>query len=91
MNRTTRRLLLVWVVLAGLTLAAIPIGHAAEMRPLGPFLTIALLAVAFVKSALVLNDYLHLREAPRWNNALRAAIFALLALIAGLSLMARAG
>ncbi|MBK9081339.1 MAG: cytochrome C oxidase subunit IV family protein [Rhizobiales bacterium] len=83
------RLALVWLVMAALTLAAIPIGHAADARPLGPALVVALLAAAFAKASLLLNDYLELRHAPAWNKAMRAGVFALLAILAGLSLAAR--
>ena len=89
MSPPIRRLLLAWGAMAALTLAAIFVGHAGTRQPLGPALVIALLTLSFVKSAILLAEYLDLRHAPGWNSGLRTAIFLLLAIIAGLSLMAR--
>lgn len=89
MQAATKRLTLVWLGMAALTLAGIPLGHAADPRPLGALLTVIVLCLAFVKSALLLNDYLDLRHAPEWNAGLRASLAVLLVVIAGLSLAAR--
>ncbi|HRK24949.1 MAG TPA: cytochrome C oxidase subunit IV family protein [Beijerinckiaceae bacterium] len=88
MDDDAKRLLRAWLIMAGLTLAAIPVGHATTMRPLGAGLTLLLLGLAFVKSALLLHDYLDLRHAPRWNAGLRSGILVLLGIIVGLSLAA---
>lgn len=88
MGSGNRRLVLVWAVLVGATLAAIPIGHATDPRPLSPVLLLILLGLSFLKAALVLNDFLDLRQAPAWNRAMRAGILVLLAIIAGLTLIA---
>lgn len=85
----SRRLVLVWLAMAILTLAAIPIGHAADARPLGTALAATLLATVFAKAVLLLNDYLDLRHAPAWNAALRAAILLLLAILGVLAAAAR--
>lgn len=84
-----RRLVLVWLAMATLTLAAIPIGHASDPRPLGLALTAALLTTTFVKAGLLLNEYLDLRHAPAWNKGLRAALFLLLATLGVLAAAAR--
>lgn len=89
MSRESKRLARVWLAMVVITLLAIPIGHATEMRPLGMGPMPALLAMAFIKSTLLLNDYLDLRHAPRWNAGLRAGLVLLLAIVAGLSLAAR--
>lgn len=89
MQLVTKRLTLVWAAMAALTLAGIPLGHAGDLRPLGPALIVAVLGLAFVKTALLLNDYLDLRHAPAWNSGLRAGIASLLIVIAGLSIAAR--
>ena len=86
--RGSRRLVLVWAMMAAATLAAIPIGHAADARPLPPPALLILLGLAFVKSALILDTYLDLQRAPGWNGALRASILLLVLIIAGLSLVA---
>ena len=88
MRIETRRLLLVWLVMAALTVMAIPIGHATDPRPLGAGLILALLAAALVKSALLLHHYLGLGAAPGWNRGLRAGIAALLLLLGALSIIA---
>ena len=85
----TLRLVLIWAAMAVLTLAAIPIGHANDLRPLGVALMATLMVATFVKAALLLNDYLDLRRAPSWNNGLRAFIFLLLAILGVLSFAAR--
>lgn len=85
----TRRLVMVWAGMAALTLAAIPIGHAHDPRPLAAALMATLLATTFVKSGLLLNDYLDLRHAPSWNNGLRAFIALLLAILGVLAYAAR--
>ncbi|QLP96208.1 MAG: hypothetical protein HZY79_00690 [Rhodoblastus sp.] len=84
-----RRLVLTWFAMSALTLAAIPFGHAAQTRPLGRAFLVALLLAVFAKAALLLSHYLDLRHAPSWNAALRAAIFALLALLGVLAAAAR--
>ena len=89
MMSPARRLVLVWAAMAALTLAAIPIGHAGDPRPLGLALMAALLTITFVKAALLLNDYLDLRHAPSWNNGLRAFIVLLLAILGVLAAAAR--
>lgn len=87
--RAPGRLLIIWSILAALTLAAIPIGHAADPRPLGGALIATLLTMTYFKASLVLSDYLDLRHAPSWNRGLRAAIFLLLAILGVLALAAR--
>lgn len=89
MSAQVKRLTFVWLVMAALTLAGVPLGHAGDPRPLGPALTVAVLTLAFLKSALLLNDYLDLRHAQGWNAGLRTGLGFLLAVIAGLSLAAR--
>ena len=68
MSPPIRRLLLAWGAMAALTLAAIFVGHAGTRQPLGPALVIALLTLSFVKSAILLAEYLDLRHAPGWNS-----------------------
>lgn len=85
---STKRLFIAWLIMAALTLAAIFIGHAGTQEPLGAVLLFALLLLTFVKSAVLLNDYLDLRHAPRWNGAMRSFIGLLLAGLGGLSLIA---
>ena len=84
MPPSVKRLVMVWVALAALTLGAIVIDQARIGQPLGPWLSGALLASAMVKASLVLGEYLDLRRAPAWNRALRTAIFFLLAALYGL-------
>lgn len=86
-----RRLLLAYAAMAALTLAAIPIGHARDARPLAAALIVAVLGLSFLKAAILLNEYLELRHAPGWNRALRASILTLIAIVGALSLMARTG
>jgi len=88
MSTDTKRLLRAYVIMAGLTLAAIFVGHAGSTVPLGPGLLVLLLGLTLIKSAVLLADYLDLRHAPRWNGALRLSIALLLVAIAGLSLIA---
>lgn len=84
-----RRLIFVWAAMAALTLAGVPLGRAIDPRPLGAALTVAVLALAFVKASLLLNDYLGLKNAPGWNKGLRSSVLLLLAVIAALALAAR--
>jgi hypothetical protein len=72
-----------------LSVAAIPIGRADDMRPLGVALTILLLAATLIKVAILMNHYLDLRRAPAWNRALRYGAAVVLIVIAALSLIAR--
>lgn len=88
MSSSTKRLLIAWLIMAALTLAAIFIGHAGTEQPLGAILLVVLLLLTFVKSAVLLNEYLDLRHAPRWNGAMRSFIGLLLAALCGLSLIA---
>lgn len=85
------RLIRTWAIMAGLTLAAIPIGHATDARPLDGMLIVLLLTLAFVKAALLLHEYLDLRHGRGWNSGLRLSVGLLLAIVAGLSLLARGG
>ena len=81
----TRRLVLAWVVMSGLTLAAIFVGHAQSQRSIGAWLAGALIAMTFAKAAILLSEYLDLRHAPAWNRGLRLSLFVLLAILFGLS------
>jgi hypothetical protein len=80
-----RRLVLAWVVMSVLTLAAIFVGHAQTQRSIGAWLAGALMAMTFAKAAILLSEYLDLRHAPAWNRALRLSLFLLLAILFGLS------
>lgn len=87
-NAATRRLLIAWAVMASLTMAAIFVGHARTQQSIGVIFAGLLLAMTFAKATILLGEYLDLRHAPAWNRALRAAIFTLLLILFGLSVMA---
>lgn len=89
MGEIERRQVRVWLIMALLTLAAIPIGHATSADAPGALLIAALLAMAFAKSALLLAHYLGLRASPGWNRGLRAGIALLLMIILGLTFIAK--
>ena len=83
---TQRRLIGAWAAMAGLTIAAIFVGHARSATSPGRIGVAVLLALTLAKSWLLLSHYLELRHAPAWNKALRAMIAALLAAIYALTL-----
>lgn len=89
MSRAEWRLVRAWLVMAALTLAAIPIGHATSAKAPGAALVTALLVMAFIKSAILLADYLGLNVSPGWNRGLRAGIALLLLIVLGLTLVAK--
>ncbi|MBL8588540.1 MAG: hypothetical protein JNK46_08425 [Methylobacteriaceae bacterium] len=89
MAPASSRLLRAWAYMMALSAAAIPVGRADDMRPLGAALTLLLLAATFMKVAILMNHYLDLRRAAAWNRALRASAAVLLIVIAALSLIAR--
>lgn len=88
MTTATRRLVLAWAAMSGLTLAAVLFGHAGSSVPLGALTMGALLIVTGVKAGVLAHHYLDLRHGPGWNSALRIAIGLLLAVLFGLSLIA---
>lgn len=81
-----RRLVLAWVVMSVLTLAAIFVGHARSATSPGRIGVAVLLTLTLAKAWLLLSHYLELRHAPTWNKALRALLAALLAAIYALTL-----
>lgn len=89
MMSSARRLVLAWIAMAALTLAAIPLGRALSQRPLAPALVIALMVATFLKARILLAHYLELRHARPWNRGLSAAVFGLLAILAALAILAR--
>lgn len=91
MQEESKRLLLAWSAMAAATGAAVFVGHADATAPLDALSMAALLGLAFFKASILLCHYLDLRYAPRWNGALRLAIFLLLATIFALTIAARAG
>ena len=80
------RLIGAWAIMAGLTLAAIFVGHARSETSPGRIGVAVLLTLTLAKAWLLLSHYLELRHAPTWNKALRAMIAALLAAIYALTL-----
>lgn len=91
MAPASSRLLRAWAWMMVLSVAAIPVGRADDLRPLGVALTILLLAATFIKVAILMNHYLDLRRAPVWNRALRSSAAVLLIVVAALSVIARPG
>ncbi len=91
MQEVSKRLLLAWSAMAAATGAAVFVGHARATARLDALAIGALLGLAFFKASILLYNYLDLRRAPRWNGALRFAIFLLLAAIFALTVAAREG
>lgn len=84
-------MLFAWGAMAAATGAAVFVGHARAAARLDALSIGALLCLAFFKASILLSAYLDLRTAPRWNAALRFAIFLLLATIFALTVAARGG
>lgn len=89
MRDESKRLVLAWAAMVGLTAAATFVGHAGTSTRLSAALIAALLGLSFLKAAFLLSEYLELRRAPRWNAAFRFSIFLLLAAIFGLTVVAQ--
>jgi len=84
-----KRLLFAWGAMVALTGAATLVGHAGMKTRLGAPLIAALLGLSYLKTAILLSEYLELRHAPRWSAALRFSIFLLLAAVFGLTVVAQ--
>lgn len=81
-------LLRTWLLLMALSLATLFVGAFGVQISLGPLWSLGLLAAAFVKMVVLMNDYMGLRAAPAWNSGLRFVVFLLMLLLGGLGFVA---
>ncbi|MCA0405494.1 MAG: cytochrome C oxidase subunit IV family protein [Proteobacteria bacterium] len=77
-------LLLVWLALMALTMAAMAIGHVGAATRLAGWEVALLLALALVKARLVLAHYLELPRISVWSSAILWLTGILLVVIFGL-------
>ena len=84
---TSKRLLLVWLILLALTMAT---GIAAGVLSADAALLVVpiLAVVSLFKAHLILNHYLGLRRAPEWNKAFLATLVVLVLIVYALELIA---
>ncbi|OBA84355.1 hypothetical protein A9W99_00260 [Mycobacterium sp. 1164966.3] len=65
MIKFNKRLLIVWLVLASLTLAYLWIDHSAgESRLAGAAVTSAVIVIAVIKVRIILREFMEVRQAP---------------------------
>jgi hypothetical protein len=76
------RLTVVWIVLAGLTVVSWALAPGHSSGSVGPSvpITVAVLAMALIKSRLIIGEFMEVRTAPAW---LRAATDAWLVVMFG--------
>lgn len=87
MTSDTRRLVIVWAVLIGLTALTGFAGRVTGQANLTVVFLALLGIVSMIKARLILAHYLDLRRAPGWNRAFGAVLYALIVLVYGLSVI----
>jgi hypothetical protein len=78
------RLFYIWLFLSGLTVLTWWLGSRQDVSQAGAFITYGVLLIAFIKTRLVIRNFMEVRDAPLWLqlscDAWLVALFAMLTL-----------